>query len=177
MKKCPKCGMIKFETEFYHHKSTKDGLTVQCKQCMTEYRKSKRSHYRDYMAQRRLTDNDVIRETRRRSAYSHPEMRMLNGARRRAKDKGLEFNITIEDIVIPELCPLLNVPFVNGIGKDYEYTPSLDRIDPNKGYIKGNVWVITKKANSMKNSATKQELLTFADNIYKYFRDNDIVQS
>ena len=79
--------------------------------------------------------------------------------------------------MIPPLCPLLNVPFVNGTKGDYEFTPSLDRIDPTKGYVKGNVWVITKKANSMKNSATRAELLTFVSNIIKYFGDNDIVQS
>lgn len=73
-------------------------------------------------------------------------------------------------------CPLLEVPFVAGEKGNYEYTPSLDRIDPNKGYVKGNVWVITKRANTMKNNATRAELLKFADNIYKYFRDNDIVQ-
>ena len=66
--------------------------------------------------------------------------------------------------------------FVAGEKGNYEYTPSLDRIDPTKGYIKGNVWVITKRANTMKNSATREELLKFADNIYKYFGDNDIVQ-
>ncbi len=97
-------------------------------------------------------------------------------AKQRAERRNLEFNLTIDDIVIPDKCPLLGVPFVLGVQGNYEYTPSLDRIDPNKGYIKGNVWVITKKADSMKNSATKEELLKFADNIYKYFGDNDIVQ-
>ena len=70
----------------------------------------------------------------------------------------------------------INVPFILGEKGNYEYTPSLDRIDPTKGYIKGNVWVITKRANTMKNSATREELLKFANNIYKYFGDNDIVQ-
>lgn len=97
-------------------------------------------------------------------------------AKQRAKNQGLEFNLTIDDIAIPDKCPLLEVPFVAGEKGNYEYTPSLDRIDPTKGYIKGNVWVITKRANTMKNNATREELLKFADNIYKYFGDNDIVQ-
>lgn len=97
---------------------------------------------------------------------------MIMNARERALKKGLEFNLTDEDIIIPEVCPLLNVPFILGEKDNYEYTPTIDRIDNSKGYIKGNVWVITKKANSMKNSATSQELLTFCTNILRYSLTN-----
>lgn len=177
MKKCSKCGQIKDKSEFYHHRATKDGLTPQCKQCMTEYRHSHKEHYKNYMCERRAIDNETIKETRRNSARNHPEWRMYSQAKRRAKERGLEFNIELSDVVIPSTCPLLGVPFVNGTKGNYEFTPSLDRIDPTKGYVKGNVWVITKKANSMKNSATREELLTFVGNVIKYFGDNDIVQS
>lgn len=176
MKKCSSCGKLKDESEFYHNKSSKDGLTHQCKQCMSEYRASKREHYKEYMAYRREVDNETIKANRRKHYRNHPESRMLMAAKQRAKNQGLEFNLTIDDIVIPDKCPLLEVPFVAGEKGNYEYTPSLDRIDPTKGYIKGNVWVITKRANTMKNSATREELLKFADGIYKYFGDNDIVQ-
>ena len=165
MKRCSSCGKLKDESEFYHYKSSKDGLTHQCKQCMSEYR-----------AYRREVDNETIKADRRKHYRNHPESRMLMAARQRAKNQGLEFNLTIDDIVIPDKCPLSEVPFVAGEKGNYEYTPSLDRIDPAKGYIKGNVWVITKRANTMKNNATREELLKFADNIYKYFGDNDIVQ-
>lgn len=40
---------------------------------------------------------------------------------------------------------------------------SIDRIDNSLGYIPGNVEVITKKANSMKNGASNEELLNFAN--------------
>lgn len=177
MKRCSKCGLVKEESEFYHHKTTKDGLTLQCKQCMTEYRHSHKEHYRSYMTLRRASDNETIKEVRRRSSGNHPEWRMYSQAKRRAAERGLDFNIELSDIIIPPVCPLLGVPFITGTKGNYEFTPSLDRIDPTKGYVKGNVWVITKKANSMKNSATKEELLTFVKNVIKYFGDNDIVQS
>ena len=82
---------------------------------------------------------------------------------KRAKDRAIkynyDFNITEDDIIIPIFC---------GDKDNYENSPSLDRIDNNKGYIKGNVWVISKKANSMKNSATFNELNTFCQNIKRY---------
>ena len=176
MKRCSSCGKLKDESEFYHYKPSKDGLTHQCKQCMSEYRASKREHYKEYMAYRREVDNETIKANRRKHYRNHPESRMLMAAKQRAKNQGLEFNLTIDDIVIPDKCPLLEVPFVAGEKGNYEYTPSLDRIDPTRGYIKGNVWLITKRSNTMKNSATREELLKFDDNIYKYFGDNDIVQ-
>lgn len=88
----------------------------------------------------------------------------LKTAKHSAKRRGLEFNLTVEDIQIPELCPLLNIPLVQG-GDASSNLVSIDRIDSSKGYIKGNVQVISCKANTMKSNATKEELITFAKNI------------
>ena len=93
---------------------------------------------------------------------------MLAGAKRRAPIKNIDFNITEEDIEIPTICPILEVPLVIGTKGDYEYSPSLDRIDNSKGYVKGNIQVISKKANSMKNSATIAELQAFCKNVLRY---------
>jgi hypothetical protein len=79
-------------------------------------------------------------------------------AKHRAKRRGYEFTITPNDFEIPELCPILNVPFE----RKTQYAMSLDRKDSTKGYIPGNVWVISKKANSMKTDATPEELRSFA---------------
>jgi hypothetical protein len=95
---------------------------------------------------------------------------MLNQAKARAKKKNLEFNLSAEDIVLPERCKYLDIPLTNiqGHGVVWE-NYSIDRIDNNKGYIKGNVEIISRKANSMKNMATKEELVTFARNILKLY--------
>ena len=92
---------------------------------------------------------------------------MWSRAKYRAAHKGREFTITKEDIVIPERCPLLGIPLVchRGKGSQQGNSPSLDRIDPTKGYIKGNVWVISNRANTLKNDATLQELKTLVENL------------
>lgn len=87
---------------------------------------------------------------------------MLNGAKHRAKVKGLEFNLCPGDIKIPLICPVLNIALQRGKIKPGDNTPSLDRIDNTKGYIKGNVRVISMRANVLKRDATAQELIALA---------------
>lgn len=77
------------------------------------------------------------------------EYRIYHRAKARAKKKGLEFNIEISDILIPIICPILLTPID---------TPSIDRINSNKGYIKGNIQIISNRANMLKNNATIEEL-------------------
>ena len=48
-------------------------------------------------------------------------------------------------------------------GHSKSNSPSIDRLDNTKGYVKGNVWVISTLANNMKNSAGFKDLHIFAD--------------
>lgn len=87
------------------------------------------------------------------------EARILSVAKSRAKKKNIEFSITLSDIYIPDTCPIFGMPFaqLDGLGTKPN-SPSLDRIDSSKGYVPGNVWVISWKANSLKRDATLAEL-------------------
>jgi len=91
---------------------------------------------------------------------------MLYSARKRSKTKNLDFNIELSDIQIPEFCPVLNIRLVPGrqlgAGNRSDDTPSLDRIVPSLGYTKGNVRVISWRANRLKSDATPEEL----ENLY-----------
>ena len=98
---------------------------------------------------------------------------MWKKTQERAAKNGLDFNIEESDIVIPDICPILEVPFEFGTQGNYPYSPSLDRIDNSKGYVKGNIQVISSKANSMKNSATFDELCKFCKNVLRYSLNND----
>jgi hypothetical protein len=110
-----------------------------------------------------------IHAKRYRESSSGRRYRLLESARRRAKVKGLEINIGIEDIVVPEYCPLLNIKLEPG--EDHAFnlnSPSLDRIDNEKGYIKGNVAVISLKANKLKSNLSLAELEFLAENLATY---------
>ena len=101
------------------------------------------------------------------SKYQHVhelKQTLFKLAKKRALKKGLEFNIELKDIHIPKRCPILKVLLICST----RYSPSIDRIYPDKGYIKGNIVVISTLANSMKANATPKELLIFAKNIKKY---------
>lgn len=100
------------------------------------------------------------------------EYKMLARAKMRAKDKKLKFNLTIKDIIIPKVCPVLKIPLVvhSGRSGSYKDSPSLDRIVPNKGYVKGNIMVMSSLANAMKQNATKEELLLFSKWILKNYK-------
>lgn len=87
-----------------------------------------------------------------------PEKFALYRARKQAKANGWEFNLTLDDIKIPTHCPVFGIPLV--LSDDYvkDDSPSLDRLDSTRGYVRGNVWVISYRANRIKNNATLEEL-------------------
>ncbi len=105
-----------------------------------------------------------------------PTSRLLWAARRRAKESNLEFNITKEDIHLPATCPYLCVLLTWHSPKGTSRTTiaSLDRIDNTKGYVKGNVEVISHLANSMKSNASPQELVLFAKEILKRYENSSL---
>jgi hypothetical protein len=85
--------------------------------------------------------------------------KMLSGAKSRAAASGMDFSITRDDIIIPEFCPYLGIPLIGSGRKGANpNSPSLDRIDSTKGYVPGNVEVISHRANTIKNNSTVEEL-------------------
>lgn len=152
--------------------------TIRKISCIQEWR---RQHPELYKAQlRRASVNrstrmksdpeykERVNAQRKRHSRLHFIEVMLANARRRALKQNLEFSISKGDLVIPEVCPILGVPFIQGTKGDYKYTYSLDKVDPTKGYTKENTRVISMLANTMKSDANKDELLAFAKNIRDY---------
>lgn len=90
---------------------------------------------------------------------------MLAQARYRAKKLGVPFNLTADDIVVPKLCPALGIPLRRNIGTSgyHPNSPSVDRTVPELGYTKGNIVVISNRANTLKRDATAHELGLIAE--------------
>jgi hypothetical protein len=83
---------------------------------------------------------------------------MFYHAKRRAKLKGYPFNISLDDIVIPKRCPALGCLMTPGTHQRHEQSPTLDKIIPSLGYVKGNIQVICHRANWLKGNASLKEL-------------------
>jgi len=98
---------------------------------------------------------------------------MWKSAKDRSEKKGWDFNLLYEDIIIPKMCPLLNIPIkIHSTREHHSDAPSLDRIDSKKGYIKENVWVISHRANQIKNDATIDELEKITYNLKQLLTEN-----
>lgn len=91
---------------------------------------------------------------------------LLSNAKRAEKDRGIPCDLELTDIYIPKSCPYLGIPLtrIRGAGQ-LDTNASIDKIDPTKGYVKGNIQIISRKANRMKNNASIVELLLFAENV------------
>lgn len=94
---------------------------------------------------------------------------MLVNARTRAEARGLPFQLTRENIVIPERCPVFGVKFETayaGRARLYfnrSHSPSIDRIDNRRGYVPDNIVIVSCRANSIKSNASVGELLRVAE--------------
>jgi len=83
---------------------------------------------------------------------------MVRMARSRAKQNDIPFNITKDDINVPKNCPVLGIPLIVGNNVMSDNSPTIDRIVPEKGYTKGNVVVISARANRLKSDASIYEM-------------------
>ncbi len=145
---------------FYLHKNsrTKEYRFIhRCRKCQ------KIKRIKDYPKERT--------QTRLRNRL-YPEKQMFRRAKMRAKKFNIEFTIALEDIIIPEYCPILNLKLYVTTGIASDNSPSLDKIDPIKGYTSDNIRVISRMANIMKAHATEEQLKLFAKNILTYIKND-----
>ena len=82
-----------------------------------------------------------------------------------AKKRGLDFNLSmsyLNNMSFPLTCPILGIRinYDNRTLMDDSFT--IDRIDSDMGYVDGNIWVISWKANRAKNDLSASELQEFA---------------
>ena len=96
--------------------------------------------------------------------------KLCNSAKDRARIYNIPCNIISEDIKLIRLCPYLNIPLEYGNILASNYSASLDKINPDLGYVKGNIEVISMLANNMKSSASPEQLVTFSKNVLQRYK-------
>lgn len=122
--------------------------------------------YRKRNVEKRSAQNKIHYKYSRKVRFTEdPQHYLWYTARTRSRQNGTDFTIVKEDVIIPEKCPILGFTLTKGDG----YLPnamSLDRVDNTKGYVPGNVRVISRKANLMKCDLTLEVL----EQIMKYIK-------
>ena len=118
------------------HIANRDTRSARCSVCLTEQR------------------TKYARRRRQRS----PVKVLYEAAQARAKKRGIVFTITPSDMpTLPTVCPVLGIPVSANSGMFHSESPSLDRIDSNKGYEAGNIRIISWRANRLKSDGTLEE--------------------
>lgn len=145
-KVCAKCATEKPKTAYYKSSGTYGGLMHNCIEC-----------------------TKAVQYEKRHLIYA-----LVSRAKARAKDNKLPFNLTtdyvatlINDLDNP-ICPVLGIPMTwrqekAGTNHVASNSLSLDRIVPERGYVEGNVAVISMLANQIKTNATYHDIFKVAE--------------
>jgi hypothetical protein len=173
-KVCPRCGRD-LPLSDYSKGSGKFGRRSICKECdrlihntpeSRERRRLRRLERRNNEVGYREREKqvDLLRIINNSDSYKKSLIRV---ARRRATVENLPFNIDYTDIEIPEYCPLLGIKLNKHVGEGEAKfdSPTIDKLIPSLGYTKGNVWVISRRANMIKSDATLEELELLVGNL------------
>lgn len=155
---CTKCLMNKHVGDYHKDKRLSCGIKAICKSCYSIYNKSR---WRKAL----LLNREKASKRNKKFRRNNPELILFQLAKCRAKNKNVIFTLSIEDIIIPEFCPVLGIKLIVGNRKLKNDSPSIDRFDQTKGYTKENIRIISWRANRLKSDATFEEI----KKIYEYF--------
>lgn len=146
---------------FAKNRSNKDGLQFWCRSCKS---KQSANYYVNGGKEKQRSYNKL-------NPVKVITAQLVRDARERARDKCLPFDIDLyyirsmvgNNAEFASHCPVFATPLAwscergNG-SRPLPNSPSIDRIDPERGYVKGNVWIISYRANTIKSNATHEEL-------------------
>ena len=156
------------------HKKMRQAINKKWRKAHPQYSlKWERAHKEQRKVQLKLRPNEPAlnraRQKKHKRKWSVERWLWWNvktGIRARNK-KGEVSDLKESDIVIPKLCPVFKIPLFRVGGKRTDNSPSIDRIDNTKGYTKDNVWIISWRANRLKNDGTATEFRQLAKAITK----------
>lgn len=142
---CRMCKEVKPLSEFSKNVYSKHGFDYECKICKSQ---RARASYR--------TEGGRKRE-------------LVNRCKATSKRKELPFNLTVDDIVLVDTCPVLGIVIDYDLDKKSDNSPSIDRLIPEFGYVKGNVAIISERANRIKNDASVDEIRKLLEYLEEIF--------
>lgn len=160
-KPCLHCGHEKPLADFHVNSKGRLGRQAKCKPCTRAlYYEPTKDKIIEAHRQRRATHNgrEMERKWQRDRRRTQPMVRMLQEAKVRARKRGMAFSITANDLRWPAECPVLGIAISMAEGPRADCSPSIDRVDTDRGYVPGNVEIISWRANRLKNDATLDEL-------------------
>ena len=154
---CPDCGKEKL--------SRKRDFGKLCSSCNMKTIEKQHRHLR--FKENKLTIAEHCKNTREKykDTFTYRLRKLVEQAKARSKRNNLEFELTLDNVLdlYPEdnKCPVFKFDLSfnsNGRGGYRENSPSIDRIDSNKGYTLDNVQIISTKANILKSNASLQDI-------------------
>lgn len=182
LKRCTRCNIEKTLKEYTFVSSKSNRLNSQCKKCRTEksarWRKSHSKRYKSYLKRWRTKNRKhaykLGENWRRENPLKAKAIQLTTMARARAKEYGLPFNITSNNIfekLSLGVCEQTKLRFeYHKDGKTNPCSPSIDRIVPKKGYVKGNIRLIVWALNAFKNRFSDDEIYPVAKAFIKYYK-------
>jgi hypothetical protein len=139
MYQCRHCKIDLTYDTWPKHRSNRTKPDKICRQCFNEKAREYQKDYKFYHKR------DIVST-------------LISGAKARATRKGLEFDLEYGDVVLPDVCPVFGVPLERAEGGfPLDNSPTLDRVDSTRGYVKGNVQIVSWKANRLKSNGTLED--------------------
>jgi hypothetical protein len=143
---------------------------------MREYDRARYAKNQEAIREKRKADYEANVNGARDKAIAYQKRRFSNGsmlyritmalnaARARCKKRGIEFDLVVADLGEPTHCAMTGIPF--DMSKSFNlgniFCPSLDRIDPKLGYVRGNVRVVCHGYNLAKHTGSDADVLKLA---------------
>ena len=163
---CTQCKTFK-PVEKFSWKLRGKRLGARCHECRAANYKQDPTRSRERAKAHYWANREKVSQRSKELRKENIGKYLVAEARRRAKSKGLAFNLEVNDVQVPEVCPVLGIPMFVSEKNSSPNSPTLDRIIPERGYVRGNVRVISHRANTIKSDASIDEI----EAVYLYMRD------
>jgi hypothetical protein len=158
---CPRCKESKSLGAFYLDKGRWDGMKATCREC-------------DKIAREIPETKEKARIRQIEYRKANHERILVKGCRERAAKRSIPFAITEADIFIPDTCPLCERPIKSMIGRGRVAgtSPTVDIYNPFIGYVRGNIWILCRDCNRLKQEMSGHDHITFGRRLVTSFREH-----